>query len=265
MRVELATRRALSALAIWSGLVCAAPAAFGQETLFYADFRPMMMGPDASPDRLGYSVDIVVEAARRIGREVTTEYRPFARALQAVRKRPDAIQVSVFRDPVREPRFRWIARTHSEDIAILTLGPLVNTIDEARSLRLIGVERRSGLDNLLTGAGFTNLERVARPETNAIKLAAGRIDGWAAGRNAALWAWANQRLEGRPTVGAALGSRDVYVAAGLGFPEPLAAQYAEAIEKMRKSGDIEAIVSRYTHSTHQSMVSSPRKSRDAAL
>lgn len=236
---------------VLAGIGLTAPVASGQETLFYADFQPMMMGPDAPPDRLGYSVDIVAEAARRLGRTVTAEYRPFARALEAIRKRTDAIQVSVFRDPVRESRFQWIAQTHSEEIAFLTLGAPIDRLEQARGLGMIGVERRSGLDNLLTSAGFTNLERVARPEINAGKLAAGRIDAWAAGRNAALWAWRSKALGAEPTVGASLGARDVYVAAGLDFPQALAARYAAMITAMRENGDIDAIVRRYTQPRHQ--------------
>lgn len=216
-----------------------------QETLFYSDFRPMMMGPDAPPDRLGYSVDIVVEAAQRLGRPVTTEYRPFARALQAVRNRSDAIQVSVFRDPVREPRYRWIAMTHSEEIAFLTLATRLDRLNQARSLRAIGVERRSGLDNLLTSAGFTNLQRVARPDLNAIKLQGGRIDAWAAGVNPAMWTWRELGFAEPLIVGRPLGARDVYVAAGLEFPAPLATRYAQAIASMDEDGEIDAIIKRY--------------------
>ena len=227
----------LAALAWVAPLHCPA-----QETLFYADFRPMMMGADAQAERLGYSVDIVVEAARRLGRDVKTEYQPFARALRTVAERADAIQVSVFRDPVREPRFQWITRTHNEPIAFLTLAKPIDRLDDARALATIGVARRSGLDNLLTSNGFTNLERVSRPQINAIKLEAGRIDAWAAGVNAATWTWRDKGFRLPLVIGAPLGARDVYVAAGHEFPKDVAARYAQVIAEMGTNGDIDAII-----------------------
>ena len=231
-------------LSAWLVLVLVAPAV-GQERLIAAYYPPMMISADG--ERKGFSVDIVEEAARRLGRQTTLSFLPFKRAMKTVERSNDAIQVSLFRNPSREPLFRWLARTHSEEMVFLTTGAPVDTLEAGRALGTIGVERGSGLDSLLSGAGFTNLDRVDRPEINALKLEQGRIDAWALAKNTAVSTWSEMGFERRLTVGATLSAADVYVVAGRGFSEHLATEYARVIEEMQQDGTINALIQSYTN------------------
>ena len=220
-----------------------APSANAQERIVGAYYPPLMIAPDG--ERRGFGVEICEIAARRLGREVKTEFYPFNRAMKTVERSDDALQASLFRNPTREPLFQWIAKTHEEEMVFLTLGDPIDTLDAGRSLARIGVETGSALDVFLTTRGFTNLERVDRPEINAKKLLAGRIDAWALAKNSALWTWKGLQIGRRLTAGAALARADVYVVAGRDFPPDLAEAYARVINEMRESGEIEMVIARY--------------------
>ena len=230
----------LAALSGWG----AGPAkAEGLDLLIAAYYPPLMISADG--DRPGISIEIVREAARRLGRQTTIEFLPFRRALKTLRHREDALQPALYRLPKREADYQWIAKTHDVLDVFLTLGPKVNTIAEARSLGVIGVETDASMDVLLSSEGFGNLERVDSPEVNAQKLLAGRIDAWALTRSLALWTWRRAGLSGELTTGEPIRSAPVYVVAGLKFPRATADAYGRTIEAMRQDGTIAAILKRY--------------------
>lgn len=250
---DLSRSRCLSFIfLLWLCLFAVSPdTADAQDVLVYADYPPMMMGEDAEADRLGFSVDIVREAAKRLGRNVTVQFYPFRRAIKTVQHADDAIQVSMFRNPTREPHYRWLAKTHIEEMVFLTLGTPVNSLEEGRKLESIGVENGSGLDNFLTKAGFTNLERVDRADINAAKLHAGRIDAWALAKSNAMWVWRNAGYDAPLVAGEPLATADVYVATGLGFPADVAEAYAAEIRKMVANGEIDVFIARYIETAPQ--------------
>jgi polar amino acid transport system substrate-binding protein len=226
-------------------VLVSSPASRAKETdaLIAAYYPPLMITADG--ERPGISIEIVREAALRLGRGTTIEFLPFRRALKTLQHRGDALQPALYRLPKREPSYRWIAKTHDVVDVFLTLDRRIDSLEEARSLKLIGVETDASMDVFLTSQGFTNLERVDRPEVNAQKLAAGRIDAWALTRSLAFWTWRRAGHAGAPVAGAPIRSAPVYVVAGLGFPEDLVAAYSDAIEAMRSDGTIAAILQRY--------------------
>jgi len=171
---------------------------------------------------------------------------PFKRAMKTVQFSDDAIQVSLIRNPTREPLFRWIAATHQEEMVFLTLGSPIDSLEAARSLSHIGVERGSALDVLLTNNDFDNLERVDRPEVNARKLQSGRIQAWALAKNTALATWAEFDFKQPLTAGAPLRQADIYIVASLNFRQDIAARYARMVEEMRADGTIDALIASYT-------------------
>lgn len=215
----------------------------GKDKVIAAYYPPLMIEPDG--EQPGLSIEILREAAKRLGRETSIEFLPFRRALKTLRHSNKALQPALYRNPTREPHYQWIVHVNDVVDVFLTLETPVNSLDEARKLTRIGVETDASMDILLTKLGFTNLERVDSPNTNAEKLRAGRIEAWALTRSLAQWTWKRLGYQETLVVGAPIRTAPVYLVAGLAYPKPLAAAYRESILEMKADGTVERILSRY--------------------
>lgn len=72
--------------------------------------------------------------------------------------------------PLHELRFNFFVRADSPIV--------INSMEDAKRLSRIGVYHRDVRDEILTNAGFTNLDRTANNVFNFKKLMAGRIDAY---------------------------------------------------------------------------------------
>jgi len=207
-----------------------------------ADYPPFMIKDGKNP---GFSLEIVKLAERRIGRDSPVTFLPFKRSLKTVLRRNDVLHAALYRTPERETKLTWVAWYRTFNDVFLTLGPPVNSLEQARALGKIGVEAGNAMDLMLTRWGFTNLERADRAEINARKLAAGRIDAWALTDVLAQWIWKRVGSEKPLTIGRPFHSSECYVAAGPGFPEEEARLYRDAIHEMLEDGTIDDIFRKY--------------------
>ena len=57
----------------------------------------------------GMAIEVLEEAARRLGEPLEIELMPLARALSQASHRPDVLLLPPARNPQREPLFLWIA------------------------------------------------------------------------------------------------------------------------------------------------------------
>ena len=219
----------------------AGSSALGNE-IVATDYPPFMIKNGEKP---GFSLEILKAAEKRIGRDSRVTFLPFKRMLKTLQRRKDVLNPALYRTPERENKFIWVAKYRTFNNVFLTVGPPVDSLEQAKTLRKIGVEAGIAMDLRLTRWGFTNLERADRAEINARKLAAGRIDAWALTDVLAQWIW--KRVgSGKPlTIGRPFHSSDCYVVAGPDFPVEEARLYRDAINQMLKDGTIEAILRKY--------------------
>ncbi|MCR9256507.1 MAG: transporter substrate-binding domain-containing protein [Alphaproteobacteria bacterium] len=215
----------------------------GADHFIAAYYPPLMI--DGETEMPGSSIEILREAARRLGRSNTIEFLPFRRALKTLRHRDDALQPALYRLPGREKDYRWIAHTHDVYDAFHTVGAPIDNLEAARKLDRIGVETDASMDVFLTKIGFTNIERVDSPTTNAQKLRAGRIDAWALTHSLAVWTWKKAGIDQPLTSGTAIRTAPVYVVAGLNYPPDRVAAYRATLRGMKADGSIRAILERY--------------------
>ncbi len=205
-------------------------------------YPPLMIEDAQQP---GFAIEIIEEAERRIGVNSRVNFLPFARAIKTVKRSTEIIHPALYRNSERELDYTWIARIHVVSNAFLTVGPAVNSLEEARRLKTIGVEDKTAMEIFLTSQGFTNLEVAASASENARKLAAGRIDAWFLTDILGLWTWKQFGMSDPLTVGISISSSDVYIVGGKQFSASLAERYRSAIESMYADGTILAIIERY--------------------
>lgn len=209
----------------------------------YPYYPPLMI--DHLSAQPGLSIEIVRRAAQIAERSVEFENLPFVRSLKTVQRRSGYFQPALYRNPAREPDYAWIVETHKVVNVFSTLDRRIDSLDEARALGSIGVEEGAAMDVLLTEQAFANLQRVDRPEINAQKLAAGRIDAWALTRSLAHWTWRSAGME-RPLVsGAPITVSPVYIVGNRDTEPEVVDAYRKAVDEMRSDGSLERILERY--------------------
>jgi len=83
--------------------------------------------------------------------------------------------------PVRENKFKWVGPLATKrDILVAKKGSnlVINSLEDAKKVRRIGVLRDDTKQEFLEMHGFSNLEPVSDERKNAQKLMLGRIDLW---------------------------------------------------------------------------------------
>lgn len=106
----------------------------------------------------------------------------------------NTVAVYFIRTPDRETRFTWIGGLIEDDgFAFITLSrnPKIDSFDQAKSLKSIGVISSDAVKNILIGQGITALDPSPSSVQNAKKLLAGRFDAWFSTINVARY-WIKQ-------------------------------------------------------------------------
>ena len=229
---------AFMALGVMVGTVASATS----RDIVAVDYPPMMIKDGQLP---GFSIEIITEAARRVGEDVSVQFLPFQRAVKIVQHRTDVIHPALYRNSRRENDYTWMAKYMSVNNVFLTLREPIDTIEAARELKSIGVEAKAQMDMLMTELGFKNLERVERAELNARKLMAQRLDAWALTDMLALWKWRELGMSEPLIPGKPVSFSPVYLVAGPDFSQEIADRYERAIREMLDDGTIEKILQKY--------------------
>jgi polar amino acid transport system substrate-binding protein len=130
---------------------------------------------------VGPSVEMVQEIQRRIGSTEEIQVYPWARAYQIAQKEENVVLFGMSHTPSRENKFKWVGPLATKrDILVAKKGSnlVINSLEDAKKVRRIGVLRDDTKEEFLEMHGFSNLERVSDERKNAQKLMLGRIDLW---------------------------------------------------------------------------------------
>ena len=180
-----------------------------------------------------------------MGERSPVRFFSFARMSKTLQNKEMAIFPTLYRIPQREKKFQWIAKLFTVQNAFMSIDQSINSLEQARKLDKIGIVNGTALHQFLLQNGFTNLEVVSRPELNATKLAAGRINAWFLTSFLAQMIWEQENIETPLLVGEPISTPASYVAANIEFPKQLAKRYNQTIERMHQDETIRAIVDKY--------------------
>ena len=129
----------------------------------------------------GPSVEMVKEIQRRIGSREEIQVYPWARAYQIALEEENVVLFGMSHTSAREKKFKWVGPLATKrDILVAKKGSnlVINSLEDAKQVRRIGVLRDDTKEEFLEMHGFTNLEPVSDERKNARKLMLGRIDLW---------------------------------------------------------------------------------------
>ncbi|MFB2866158.1 substrate-binding periplasmic protein [Aeromonas sp. MdU4] len=198
----------------------------------------------------GIAIEIMKEAANRLGEPLTIELMPLARAITQTVHRKDVLLIPPVRSTQREHLFYWITPLLDDEFVIVTdrrVHPNPLKVKDLPSLK-VGTLRYSFGQYLLKQRINLASQTVATEELNAHKLQRGRIDAWVAAWNAILY---NQHTGGfsadELVRGETLMRTPLYVAASREFPFSEGRRWQATLDEMRKDGSLARIIRQYNY------------------
>lgn len=160
-------------------LACGAAAAGEMPPVYINNLAPFAY--DDHGVMKGVIYDLIVEIARRAGSGASVDPMPFKRITARLSDKPNTFGV-IWRQPENEASYTWIIKLLDERMMLVAAsgsGADISSVAAARHLRA-GVVLGSPADVIAHRLGFEHIEAVGSAESNARKLAAGRIDVWLA-------------------------------------------------------------------------------------
>jgi polar amino acid transport system substrate-binding protein len=194
-------------------------------------------------------VELVQEIQKRIGNTDPIELVPWARSYTELQTAPNVVLFSIARSKDRDPLFQWVGpiREATYQFYVRKDSPIViNSLEDARKLRLIGVYKDDVREQYLTGQGFTNLDRSIDNTIIVKKLMADRIDAFISTPDAVDLLLKTAGFSGRDVRGTfSFMKFQGYIAFSRTTPGSIVRKWGEAFEGIKKDGTYEKTFRKY--------------------
>lgn len=221
-------------------------AAHPEETLLVANVMPFIISEERATKGVLY--EIVHETALRMGHSGAVSPMPPRRQAQLARRNADTLTTLLY-TPSRQFEYTWLFKLLDDDVVLVTNASAevdISSAEAARDLR-IGVVLGGAAEAIVRRLGFSHIEPVANLESNARKLAIARIDAWAVGRGALLYA--QKHFQGLPAwrTGVVLGEYSMYFGGAPGMAPERIKLWRQAFESMKRDGRYASILRAYQY------------------
>lgn len=222
------------------------PLAWAQHMTLLTEVNPPLQVKLANGELGGPTVAVVREIQRRINNTDPIELVPWARGYRAVETQANTALFVMARTASRDAQFQWVGPFTEAAYALYVKADskiILKDLDEAKQLKSIGVYRDDARDQLLTQAGFTNLDRTVDNNSNVKKLMLGRVDAIASSTTAIEVLMTSLGYP-RDSVRVALPLTKIqtWMAFSKQTPESTVRAWADALEGMKKDKTFETIM-----------------------
>ncbi len=222
----------------------------GAEDVTFLDSNGELRGVEAKGLR-SFLVELVREMMSEVGKQdCKIEIIPFPRGLHMVQNQNDYAFFNVGRGTSRENTAKWVGPLFESSVYFYKKkGSKVNiaTIEDAKKVGFIAVQRGAGGESHLKKLGFTNLQAVLT-QGHALKmLAAGRVDITPIGRNviSQLMKQFGVDPEGIEETGVKLADNKGYIAFSKNVPDEIIATWQAALDELLASKRYTELVQNY--------------------
>lgn len=243
-RSLLTPRRLLLAMALGWPLPMQAGAPMKTVVVYSTNVPPFH---DARYGGSGAVWELLQLAAPILNVKLEVRPLPFKRQSAMLSSQPNTLALMWRLQEVEGSRV-WMVKLLSEQLYLVARRDSAVNIDDlaqARGLR-VGVLAGGPAETVVRQLGFTNLEAVSTSESNARKLALGRIDAWAVLRSVA--AVEQQRIGSDLDAlrfGSSLQRIELYLTCSPGMAQSNVEPWRQAFERLRRSGRYQQVISRY--------------------
>lgn len=238
---------AVCRLTVLCGLLVAVHAAsWAQQLTILTELNPPTQIKLPNGELGGPAVEVVREIQRRVNNTDPIDLVPWARGYRLVETQANTALFIMARTASRNPQFQWIGPFTEAAYALYVKADskiVLRSLDDAKQLKSIGVYRDDARDQMLTQAGFTNLDRTVENISNLRKLMLGRVDAFASS-NVAIDELLSRGGLARDSVREALPLMKVqtWLAFSRQTPEDTVRAWADALESMKKDKTFEGIM-----------------------
>ena len=194
----------------------------------------------------GNFVEAVREIQRRVNNADPIKEVSWARGYQQLLTKPNTVLFGVARNAQRDPLFQWVGPFTEVVYGLYVRADakfVLKTLDDAKQLKFISVYHDDVRDQLLTKAGFTNLDRTYDHTANVRKLMAGRIDAFASSNT---FIDEQMATAGVPRnlvrQGLAIGAAQTWIAFSRETPAATVNAWRQALQAMKKDGTFERLM-----------------------
>jgi polar amino acid transport system substrate-binding protein len=146
-------------------------------SIFCEDDKPLQfVGPDHK--LTGFGVEVVQEIQKRVGNKDEIKMTLWALGLRELDSRPNTALFSMARTVERDPKYLWVGPIAERNYGLYVKADStlnVTNLEEAKSVRAIGVYHGDVRDQFLTNLGFKNLDRADQNVSNFKKLMLDRV------------------------------------------------------------------------------------------
>ncbi len=195
------------------------------------------------------AVEVVRELQKRMGNTSSITLVPWARGYLELQTLPNVVLFSTARTAEREAQFHWIGPIDERRYFLYIRADsqiVLNTLEDCRKLRAIGVYKDDVRDLYLTGKGFTNLERTIDNIQNVKKLMTGRIDAFAfssMGLDELVQASGCKATKLKPAF--PLFNVQLYIAMSRATPDETVQRWSMAFQALKKDKSFQRIFRKY--------------------
>lgn len=205
----------------------------------------------------GMTTEIVRAIMALTGDDFEMVMLPSMRASHVLRTRPRTIMYSMFRTPEREPLYKWVGPIAEESIHAYQLAdaPPVNSLEQLLHAPRITTRHAGLVPDMLRSLGFNNLDRSATENLQLYRMLLAGRTRIIVGDNDAGVAFYSRQLNIAPgtlrQIPIELYRSSLYIAFSRDSEDEQVATWAEALEQLRHSGELERIQRRYQQSASQ--------------
>lgn len=224
-------------------LFCALSLSAQPLNIYTEEWSPISFSIDGKPT--GLAVQVVEEIQQRIKNSDPIRVVPWARGWKMLTEQPNTVLFTMTRTAEREQMFTMIgpvAVGTTNFYALKNSSIKINTLDDAKTAKAIGVYRASVEERLLTEHGFTNIAASSTPLLSAKQLMKHRIDLWCNANLTApsILAEAGASIDDVESL-YTISANHLYIAFSKGTPNDVIEQWKTSLEAIKADGTFKAI------------------------
>ena len=216
----------------------------GALTFTTENFPPVNFSTDGGKTVTGSSAEIIKEMLRRTGHKATITLHPWRLAYKLAQDDAGTCVFSTSRTEVRENKFKWVGPLATTQWILYARAdsPIsAKSLDELKPY-IIGSYHADARAIYLKEKGFT-VDEANTEQQSLKKLAAGRVDLWAATDHSGLW---NARLLGikiKPVI--TFKETQLFVACNPAVPDADITAMNAALKAMHADGTVQRLTAPY--------------------
>lgn len=224
-------------------LFCALSLSAQPLNIYTEEWSPISFSIEGKPT--GLAVQVVEEIQQRIKNSDPIRVVPWARGWKMLTEQPNTVLFTMTRTAEREQMFTMIgpvAVGTTNFYALKNSGIKINTLDDAKTAKAIGVYRASVEEQLLIEHGFSNIAASSTPLLSAKQLMKHRIDLWCNANLTApsILAEAGASIDDVESL-YTISANHLYIAFSKGTSNDVIEQWKTSLEAIKADGTFKAI------------------------